>query len=232
MKAAGYIRVSTEEQARGGVSLEAQDERVRAYCTSMGLSITQVVREEGVSGAMPLGSRPGGSALLGLLKSSGAKHIVCLKLDRLFRDAEDALRQTRVWERGGIALHVIDMGGSTLNTASAMGRMFLTLTAAFAELERNLIAERTAAALAHKKRHREAYSPTPFGFDRHGATLVANQGETETVASILTRKSEGWSFRKIAAELNDLGITGKKGGRWYASTVRYVLANKLHQPST
>ena len=55
-------------------------------------------------------------------------------LDRLFRDAEDALRQTKAWDKAGIALHLVDMGGSGMNTASAMGRMFLTLMAA--ELER------------------------------------------------------------------------------------------------
>lgn len=69
--------------------------------------------------------------------------MVALKLDRRFRDAADALVQTRVWDRAGIALHVVDMGGQSLNTASSMGRMFLTMTAAFAELERNLISERT-----------------------------------------------------------------------------------------
>lgn len=47
-----------------------------------------------------------------------------------------------------------------------MGRFFLNMMAAFAELERNLIAERTAAVLAHKKTHREAYAPTPYGFER------------------------------------------------------------------
>src|SRR6266576_5058844 len=72
-----------------------------------------------------------------------------MKLDRLFRDAEDALRQTKAWDRTGISLHLVDIGGQSMNTGSAMGRMFLTLMAGFAELERNLIAERTTAVLAH-----------------------------------------------------------------------------------
>ena len=70
-------------------------------------------------------------------------HIVALKLDRLFRDAADALHQSRAWDKAEIALHLVDMGGQSLNTASAMGRFFLNMMAGVAELERNLIAERT-----------------------------------------------------------------------------------------
>lgn len=63
----------------------------------------------------------------------------------------DALNETRPWGRQGVAMHLLDMGGQAINTASAMGRMFLTMTGGFAELERNLIAERTRTALQHKR---------------------------------------------------------------------------------
>jgi len=150
-KAVCYVRVSTEEQVRGRVSLAAQEERLAVYCRKTGLDIVEEIREEGVSGAKPLAARPGGERLLALLAKKKAKHVVALKLDRLFRDAEDALRQTKAWDKAEIALHLVDMEGQILNTATAMGRFFLNMMAAFAELERNLIAERTAAALAHKK---------------------------------------------------------------------------------
>ena len=104
-------------------------------------------------------------------------HIVALKLDRLFRDAADALHQSRAWDKAEIALHLVDMGGQSLNTASAMGRFFLNMMAGVAELERNLIAERTGMALAYKKAHREAYAPTPYGFDRAGNSLIPNERE-------------------------------------------------------
>jgi DNA invertase Pin-like site-specific DNA recombinase len=77
-------------------------------------------------------------------------------LDRLFWDAEDALRQTKAGDKAGIALHLVEMGGTSMNTASAMGRMFLTLMAGCAELERNLVAERSASVLAHKKQQGRA----------------------------------------------------------------------------
>jgi DNA invertase Pin-like site-specific DNA recombinase len=215
-KAAGYIRVSTDEQVRGGVSLDAQEERIRAYCAMAGVDLVCIIREEGVSGTKHLDSRVGGKQLVSLVAWKKVEHVVALKLDRIFRDAEDALRQTKTWDKAGVALHLVDMGGQTLNTASAMGRFFLNMMAGFAELERNLIAERTAAALAFKKDHRQAYSPTPFGFDRGGVDLIENTGELATIQQMKTWHAEGWSLRHIADELTAGGVPTKNGGRrWY-----------------
>src|SRR6185503_17228703 len=85
--AVGYVRVSTEEQVAGGVSLAAQEERIRAYCVVAALDLVKLVREEGVSGAKPIGDRPAGADLLNLIGPNRARHVIALKLDRLFRDA-------------------------------------------------------------------------------------------------------------------------------------------------
>jgi DNA invertase Pin-like site-specific DNA recombinase len=195
-----------------------------------GLELVRTISDDGVSGAKRLETRPGGIDLAAAISGGEARNIVALKLDRLFRDAEDALGQTRKWDRAGIALHVIDMGGSALNTASAMGRMFLTMTAAFAELERNLISERTATALRHKKDTLKAYSPTPFGFDRTSDSLTSNEEEKQVVAQLKQWEAADWSLRAMADELNANGIPTKRGGkRWYASTVSKILSNTLHR---
>jgi site-specific DNA recombinase len=89
LQAIGYARVSTEEQARHGISLDAQVERIKAYCVAAGLQLAGIISEEGVSGSKPLSIRPGGQQLVGSIPPRG--HIVALKLDRLFRDAADAL---------------------------------------------------------------------------------------------------------------------------------------------
>jgi DNA invertase Pin-like site-specific DNA recombinase len=227
-KAVCYVRVSTLEQSIQGVSLEAQEERLRAYCAMTKLEVVAMIREEGVSGAKPLSVRPGGTKLLAMVGTMKVRHIVALKLDRLFRDAADALHQTRTWDKAGIALHLVDMGGQSLNTASAMGRFFLNMMAGVAELERNLIAERTSLALAHKKAHREAYAPTPYGYDREGDILIENAGELQTVAQIKEWRAQGWSLRIIARELNELGTPAKNGGRWHPGTIKYLLENNLY----
>src|SRR5947209_19879363 len=88
--AVGYVRDTTEGQVAGGVSLDAQEERVRAYCALAGLELANLVREEGVSGAKALRDRPAGGTMLSKIGPRQARHVVALKLDRLFRSAIDA----------------------------------------------------------------------------------------------------------------------------------------------
>jgi DNA invertase Pin-like site-specific DNA recombinase len=228
-RAAIYLRVSTMEQASEGVSLEAQEERLRAYCHLASLDPVAILREEGVSGGKPLATRPGGAELIDLVARKRVAHVVALKLDRLFRDTIDCLTMARTWDKAGVALHLVDMGGQSLNTASAMGRVFLTMTAAFAELERNLISERTGAALAHKKTKKVVYARVPFGYDRQGDTLIPNTQEQRVVEKIKTWRAAGWTLGKIAAELTRRHVPTKRGGAWYPGTVKYLLENNLYQ---
>lgn len=229
-RAVAYVRVSTADQAREGVSLEAQEERVRAYCTMAGLELVSVLREEGVSAGKPLATRPLGKQLLSLIAEGQVQHVIALKLDRLFRDAADCLNQTRAWDRAGIALHFVDLGGQTLNTGSAMGRMFLTMTAAFAELERNLIAERTSTALQHKRKHGARLGAAPTGWRKvcgqdGKATALAIDHEGRALLFVLRAlRAAGKSFREICAQLQADGVETPSGaGRWFPATVQKLL---------
>ena len=220
-----YIRVSTADQAEHGVSLDAQRERLSAYAVACGLDVVAVVREEGISGTVPLADRPEGSRVAEMVSSGKVRHVIALKLDRLFRSAVDALSVTAQWDKTGIALHLVDMGGTSLNTGSAIGRMMLTMMAGFAQFERDLTAERTTAALAHKKANGAAYSPTPFGKTREGDALLDNEEEQGIITRIRAWREEGFSLRGIASRLNDEGVSTKQGRTWHASTVRYILNN-------
>lgn len=222
-KAIGYARVSTEEQAAEGISLAAQLERIRSYCALNGLDLVGVITEEGISAAKPLAERPGGRRLLELLGSDGIGHVVALKLDRLFRDAIDCLTVVRDWDRKRIALHLVDQGGQAINTKSAMGRFFLTVMAGVAEMERNLIGERTRIALQHKRRNGEVYGPEPFGYRRKGERLVPDPRELKALELMKRLRSQGYSYRRIAYELRQRRIPTKNGGRWEAMTVAKIL---------
>lgn len=222
-QAAAYIRVSTAEQAREGVSLEAQEERVRAYCTMAGLDLVAVLREEGVSASKPLASRPGGSELLRQLAAGQVQHVVTLKLDRLFRDAADALVLTRDWDRAGVALHLVDMGGQTINTGSAMGRMFLTMMAGFAELERNLISERTAAALHHLKKQGKHVGAPALGVASIAGELAELETEQASIRRMAQLRRQGLTLQQIAEMLTAEGHQTKRGGAWHPSTVSRAL---------
>ena len=218
-----YLRVSTADQVENGCSLDAQEQRLTAYAASAGLDVVAIVREEGVSGTVPLAERPGGSKVAAMVSSGKVRNIVALKLDRLFRSAVDALSVTAEWDRLGVALHLADHGGQSLNTGSAMGRMVLTLFAGFAQFERDLTSERTKAALLHKRSNGLAYSPTPFGWDRDGDDLFGNQDEQDAIEQMRTWHAEGASLREIARRLNEAGVPTKQGRAWHASTVKYII---------
>lgn len=228
-KAVCYIRVSTIEQATEGVSLKAQEERLRRYCLANNLEVIEVIRDEGVSGTKKLSQRPGGAELLDMVAKFKVNNVVTLKLDRLFRNAEDSLHHTTNWDKKGVSLHLADMGGQAINTGSAMGKFFLNVMSGFAELERNLIAERTSLALNHKKSHREAYSPTPYGFNRQDDFLVYNDNEKAIIEDIKRMRESGWSFGKIADILNFRNVPTKNEKRWYPSTVSYICKNDLYR---
>jgi DNA invertase Pin-like site-specific DNA recombinase len=170
---------------------------------------------------LQLSQRPEGQKLVQAIAKKRARHILTLKLDRLFRSAADALDQTAQWDKGKVALHILDMGGSIIDTTSAMGRMFFTMMAGFAEMERNLISERTRTALRHKKAASRVYCRmTPLGFDRQGDKLIQ---EMKVVRKVLALRAQGLSMQTIADAMNQAGAPTKQGGKWHAVTIQKVL---------
>jgi DNA invertase Pin-like site-specific DNA recombinase len=219
-KAVAYVRVSTGKQ---DLSMDAQEEKIRLYCRLNALNLVEVIRERGVTAKIKLNKRPEGSRIA-KLTAAGVCHIVALKLDRLFRNAVDALMHVEEWERAGISLHLVDMGGQSVNTGSSMGKMMITMLAGFAEFERNMIAERTTAALSYKKAHGEVYNHVPYGYVRDDAgKLVSLPTEQAVIERILQSDAAGSSLREIAKDLNDVGIPTKRGKLWAAQTVADVL---------
>ena len=94
VSAVAYVRVSTEEQAVAGVSLEAQVAAVRAYALLRGLDLVDVVVDAGVSAGKPLADRAGGAVVLDLVKRRKVQAVIAVKLDRVFRNAGDCLTVT------------------------------------------------------------------------------------------------------------------------------------------
>lgn len=211
-KAIAYVRVSTEEQANEGVSLEAQEARIRAYCQMRGLELADVIVDAGVSAGKPLESRDGGKRVLDAIRSRKAHAVVALKLDRLFRNCADCLMVVESWDKAGIALHLVDLGGQAVDTSSAMGRFFLTVMAGAAELERNQIRERTAMAMAHKAKKGEyCGGEAPYGFHASDGRVVPNQAEQDVIRRVISARASGASLRDIELRLASDGVTNRKG---------------------
>lgn len=216
----GYCRVSTEGQVNEGVSLEMQRTRIAAHCVAAGLELGGVLVDEGASGKTL--DRPAFAALLEKVRAGEVSHLVVYKLDRLTRNVRDLLLlvEDEIIPRG-VALVSLS---EAIDTASAMGRMVLTMLGALAQWEREQMSDRTKAALKHKKVRGDRLGTTPLGFHtpEAGAPMVPVAAELVPVQHIVRRRTAGVPFRAIAAELTAAGAPTKRGGRWDATTVRKV----------
>ncbi len=220
MTAIGYVRVSTEDQAKEGVSLDNQKSKIKAYCQLKDLDLSEIVEDAGLS-AKNL-KRPGVQKVFKLARKEQIDAIVVYKLDRIFRSTTDALETTKMFEKWGVSFHSIE---ETLDTQSAMGRFFFTLTAALAKMERRIIGERTKAALAHKRSKSEKTGgDIPFGYDLAQGILVKNDEEQGVIRLIKRLHDQGFSLRGICTELEGEGHKTKRGNTiWHPETIAHII---------
>ena len=225
IQAIAYIRVSTAEQAMEGVSIESQRALIRDYVRFKKIKIIQEIVDAGVSAGKPLQERDGGKKLFELAQEDHVRIVVAYKLDRLFRDAADCLTVTKHWDALDVDLHLVDMGGQAVDSSSAMGRFFLTVMAGVAEMERNMIRERTKAALAHLKAEGKRTGSVPYGskLAPDGKTLIKNSTEQKVIRLARRLRKQGKSLRQIAQELSKQGLTSRTGKVFYAQQISRML---------
>jgi len=197
MRAIGYIRVSTEDQAREGVSLDNQESKIRAYADLNGLELVDVIKDEGVSGKTM--DRPGMNKINAAIKTGEIEAVIVYKLDRLSRKTIDILSTLDAWEKKNIAFHSIT---DKIDTKTAAGKFLLTILSALAQMERDLISERTVDALAHKKKAGEWCGRVPFGYRIEGNHLVEDADAMKTIQKVKRMKNDGKSIRAISSTLN------------------------------
>ncbi|MFC1515557.1 recombinase family protein [Thermodesulfobacteriota bacterium] len=222
IRAIGYIRVSTDEQAKEGMSLENQEAKIRAYCELKDLTLLEIISDAGIS-AKNL-KRPGAQKVINMARNKMVDAVVVYKLDRMFRSTVDALETTKLFDKWGVSFHSIL---ETIDTKSAMGKFFFTLTAALAEMERGIIGERTRDVLQRKKKNGEVYGVVPFGYKRFKGKLLPHKDEQEIVQTVLGLRDQGLNYSMISRELNRIGHKTKKGNHWYPQTVKNVVS--LHE---
>ena len=196
LTALGYSRVSTEDQARSGLGIEAQQAKLDAWATLNDATLTQH-SENGVSGKLAPHQRPVLGALLQRLAdpTDAANALVVAKLDRLGRSTIDVLQLAAQAEAAGWHLVMLDLG---IDTTTSGGRLVLRLMASLAEWERDVIAERTAAALTAKR--------------QQGCRLGAPTQQSAAGAVAAQVRSTGASWQVVAETLDLRGYKRTNGG--------------------
>lgn len=213
----GYIRVSSDEQAQSGLSLENQKQKILAYAESQDLKVARIYHDD--QSAKDL-CRPEAQEMLARVESGKVGRIIVFKLDRLTRSVGDLSRLLELFARRGVTLSSVS---ETLDTASASGRMVVHIIGVISEWERGVISERTRAALSVKRSRGEKLGRVPpYGWKTSGKKLIKHPEEQCVLKSIIEARREGRSFAEIARNLNATGTKPRSGRIWYASTIRGI----------
>lgn len=221
-KVIGYCRVSTDEQVTTGVSLTAQRERVTAFAIATERRVDEIIIDEGFS-AKTL-RRPGIEKVLAQVKAGAVSALIVPKLDRLTRSVRDLANLLDLFSKYDADLISVS---ESLDTSSAAGRMVVHMLGILAQWEREVIGERTATALGHKRRNCRVYGPTPYGFRRLGDAIIPDPALQPALTLIRTLDRESRSLRKIAASLTSAGYPPPRGKLWRASSVQAILESRM-----
>lgn len=193
----GYTRVSTEDQVEN-TSLEDQARQITGIALTHNLELDHIYEEAGVSGAVPLLRREEGCKLAFLREGDT---VIVSKLDRMFRDARDALNVIGDWEDAGINL-IINGYGNVMDTNNPNGRFMLEIMAVFSGEERRRIRERVLAGRKAKKAAGgHLGGEPPFGYTKVGngrtARLRENPEEQDAIVTMKAARLKGHSYRNI-----------------------------------
>lgn len=220
MKAIVYVRVSTEEQGKSGLGLEAQRQKALAYCQLHDHEVVEVVEDAGASGKSL--DRPGMARVLQAVEHGLVEVVVVAKLDRATRSVRDLGELLERFGRSKVALASVS---EHLDTSTAAGRMVVGMLGVIAQWERETIVERITDAMAVKRRRGERvsrFAPTGWKFD--GDRVVEDASGQAALALACEKRASGHSLRDIAAVLNDAGHRTQAGRRHHAMSVKRMLA--------
>ena len=211
-RAIGYVRVSTSEQGASGLGLESQKAAIVSYCQQRGIELVEIVTE--VASGKSTAGRPVLCSTLSRLDAGEAERLIVAKVDRLARNLLDLLTIAQRGERRSWGIITLDLD---LDTSSAAGRFTLQMMGSVAELERQMIGDRTRSALAAAR--------------ERGVVLGRPRVMPEaTYAAAFELKATGLSLAKIAAAMTEAGHVRANGStEWTRSAVQKVLESPYGQ---
>lgn len=223
MKCVIYIRVSTDEQAKHGYSIVAQQERLDAFCKSQGWNIIGTYIDDGYS-AKDL-NRPHFQKMMDRIKQGNVDVLLVYRLDRLTRSVLDLYQVLNTLEAYNCKFR---SATEVYDTTSAMGKLFITLVAAIAQWERENTAERVSMGMEKKAKLGEWPGGTPpYGYKLENEKLVIDEEEAKVVKEIF-KMAETTGFYTIARKLTEKGYLTRSGENWHVDTIRGIANNPVY----
>jgi len=223
-----YTRVSTEDQAKEGFSLDAQLERLRFYAKAQGWAVAGEYVDEGHSGRTT--KRPMYQKMMA--ERAAWDTLLVLKMDRIHRNSRNFMGMMDELRRDGKEFASVT---ESLDTATAMGRFVMDIIQRIAQLESDQIGERTYVGMEQKAKTRAGNlgKPAPFGYvygpDR---TLTIVPEEATIIATIFRSYANGERRADIAQKLVDMGSKTRSGKPWDRWGIADILLNPTYAGAT
>lgn len=218
-----YARVSTEDQAKEGFSLDAQRERLAAFCSAQGWTVAKEYVDDGHSGRDV--KRPAYQAMMA--ERDAWDKVLVIKMDRIHRNSRNFMEMMddlRKWGKDFVS------ATESLDTSTAMGRFVMDIIQRIAQLESEQIGERVYMGMAQKHKQGKGLLGfrRPYGYNYSEGHLVVNPKEARIVRRIFEGYAGGGTLQGIAAKLNEEGVPSHRNRQWSKSGLRYMLRNPVY----
>lgn len=192
-----YVRVSTEEQAKEGISIDAQIERCKAFCKARNWNVFKIYTDAGYSAGSL--KRPALKDLINDINNKKFNILLVYKIDRFSRNLKDLISVLEDLKSKDINFTSVT---EQIDTTNAMGKAFFQIIGVFAELERGMVKERVELAFDKKINDGEALHRAPLGYIYRNKKLIINDKEAEKVREIFNMWVSGINYKDISTKFN------------------------------
>jgi site-specific DNA recombinase len=226
-----YKRASTSKQE---LSPQVQEEHIRDYCKSRSLGEPVFYLDKATSAGIYIRDREAGGKLMRDLRQGD--NVVIAKPDRMFRTLKDCVNACDEFRRLEIRLHIVNFHGMAVDLGTPIGRAVMHMVACFAELEKDMISERTSDTVKMLKRRGLAVGRPALGFKHERVTrngekvhiVVPDPEERAVMAKIACWRRQKWSYQRIYETLTyELKIRTREGKEWDPNRIRRALKAEL-----
>jgi site-specific DNA recombinase len=219
-----YTRVSTEDQAREGFSLDAQLDRLRYYAKAQGWSVAGEYIDEGHSGRTT--KRPQYTRMMEEVDAWDT--LLVLKMDRIHRNSRNFMAMMDHLRKEGKEFASVT---ESLDTSTAMGRFVMDIIQRIAQLESDQIGERTFVGMEQKAKSKGGNlgKPAPYGYS-YGPdkALLPVAQEAAIVEEVFQRFADGARKQELAQDLNGRRVPAPAGASWGYKAIDRILGNPTY----